>query len=176
MNKHSRFTSNVFRLAVLAMALAGGGSAIAAEQVASSTGTVVSPIQLTKAVDLVFGSFAPGAALGTVTLGTNGSRGVTGGVVGLAGATSAARFDVTGLADATYSINVVATPLSSGGSTMNFTPAIALTASAASTGSVAAGLLTGGVQSIFVGGVLEVAANQAAGTYSGTVTATVEYN
>lgn len=177
MNKHSRFTPTVVRLALVALALAGAGGAIAAEQVATSTGTVVSPIQLTKAVDLVFGSFAPGAALGTVTLGTDGNRGVTGGVVGLAGASSAARFDVAGEANATYSINVVATALTSGGNTMAFTPAVALTAGPASTGTIDAGTLSGsGAQSIFVGGVLNVAANQVAGTYSGTVTATVEYN
>lgn len=176
MNKYARFTPTMFHLAALALAVAATGSAGAAEQIAASSGTVVSPIQLTKAADLAFGNFASSGTLGTVTLGTNGSRGVTGGVVAMGGATSAARFDVAGVADATYSINVVATSLSSDGNIMNFTPAVALTASAASTGTVASGTLTGGSQSIFVGGVLEVAANQAAGTYSGTVTATVEYN
>jgi len=41
---------------------------------------------------------------------------------------------------------------------------------------VTTGTLTAGAQTIYVGGVLTVAANQPAGTYTGTVSATVEYN
>ncbi|MGX4641958.1 DUF4402 domain-containing protein [Massilia sp. SYSU DXS3249] len=176
MNKHSRFTLNNFRLAVLALAIAGAGSAIAATEQATSTGVVVAPIQITKMVDLSFGNFAAGASLGTVALGTDGSRSVTGGVVGLAGGSAAAQFDVVGQTGATYGITVVASPLTSGGNSMTFAPAVAVAAGAASTGVVATGTLTGGSQSIFVGGVLSVAATQAAGTYSGTINATVEYN
>lgn len=177
MNKHARFTPNAFRLTLLALAVAGAGSAIAAEQIATSTGTVVAPIQLAKTADLSFGNFAAGSTPGTVTLGTDGTRGVTGGVVGLTSPSSAAQFDVTGQADATYGITVNATALSFGGNAMAFAPAIALTAGTASTGTVSSGTLSaGGTQSFYVGGVLSVAANQVAGTYSGTVTATVEYN
>jgi len=59
---------------------------------------------------------------------------------------------------------------------MAFTPVSDLTASAITSGTVSTGTLTGGAQSIFVGGVLTVAANQPAGTYGGTVVATVNYN
>ena len=176
MNKHLRFTSNVSRLAVLALAIAGAGSAIAATEQATSTGVVVAPIQITKMVDLSFGSFAAGASLGTVALGTDGSRTVTGGVVGLGGGSTAAQFDVVGQTGATYGITVVASALTSGANSMAFAPAVAVAAGAASTGVVATGTLTGGSQSIFVGGVLSVAASQAAGTYGGTINATVEYN
>jgi spore coat protein U-like protein len=59
---------------------------------------------------------------------------------------------------------------------MAFAPISALTANTATSGTVSSGTLTGGTQTIFVGGSLTVAANQAPGTYSGTVTATVDYN
>lgn len=176
MTKHSHLTSTIFRLAVLALAMAGAGSATAATDQATSTGVVVAPIQITKMADLSFGSFAAGASLGTVTLGTDGSRNVTGGVVGLASTSTAARFDVVGQTGATYGITVVASDLTSGANTMAFAEAVAVAASASSTGTVASGTLTGGTQSIFVGGVLNVAASQAAGTYAGTIDVTVQYN
>ena len=52
-----------------------------------------------------------------------------------------------------------------------------LTGGNVTTGNVATGTLTaGGTQSIFVGGTLTVSATQVAGTYTGAVTLTVEYN
>ncbi len=177
MTKNSSFTSHGFRFAVLALAIAGAGSANAASVPAGTTSTVVSPIAITKAADLAFGSFAAGAALGTVTVTPGGARTVGGGVTAVASTSTAAKFDVTGASGMGYSISVVATPLSDGGSnTMTFTPISDLTASGSTSGTVTVGSLTGGAQSIFVGGVLSVAANQVAGTYSGTVTATVDYN
>lgn len=176
MTKNSRFTSNAFRLAVLALAIAGSGSAIAANAVATSTSTVITAINIAKSADLAFGSFAATAAAGTVTITPAGARTSTG-VVEVASTPSAAKFDVTGQSGMGYSISVVATPLSDGGSnSMTFTPISALTASTSTSGTVSVGTLTGGAQSIYVGGVLTVAASQAAGSYSGTVTATVDYN
>jgi spore coat protein U-like protein len=176
MTKNSRFTSNAFRLAVLALAIAGSGSAIAANAVANSTSTVITAINIAKSADLAFGSFAATAAPGTVTITPAGGRSSTG-VVEVASTPGAAKFDVTGQAGMGYSISIVATPLSDGGiNSMTFTPISALTASTATSGTVSAGTLTGGAQSIYVGGVLAVAANQASGSYSGTVTATVDYN
>ncbi|MDB5791885.1 MAG: hypothetical protein JWQ80_1909 [Massilia sp.] len=179
MNKHSRFLSHGVRLATLALALAvaAAGNASAADATAASTGTVVAPIAIAKIADLAFGSFAAGSTGGSVTVSPNGTRAVGGGVVGMSGATTAAQFDVTGQAGSAYSITLDGTAtLISGSNSMTFTPVSALTASAITSGAVNSGTLTGGAQSIFVGGVLTVAANQAAGVYGGTVTATVEYN
>ena len=177
MTKHARFTSNGFRLAVLALAIAGSSSAIAASAVANSTSTVVTPINITKSADLAFGSFAAGATAGTVTVTPGGARSAGGGVTAVTSTATAAKFDVTGLAGMGYSIDVAATTLSDGsGNSMTLTPISDLTASASTANTVTTGSLTGGAQSIYVGGVLAVAANQAAGTYNGSVTATVNYN
>ena len=175
MTKNSRLTSNVFRLAILALAIAGSGSAMAADAVANSSSTVIAAIDIAKTTDLAFGSFAATAAAGTVTVTPGSARSVTG-VTAVGSTATAAQFDVTGQSGMGYSISVVATPLTSGTDSMSFTPISDLTASANTSGTVAVGTLTGGAQSIFVGGVLSVAANQAAGTYNGTVTASVDYN
>jgi hypothetical protein len=178
MTKHSSSTTHRLALAALALAIgAATGSALAAVATANSTSTVVTPINITKSSDLVFGSFAAGAALGTVTVSPNGTRAVSGGVVALGGSPTAARFDVTGQSGLNYSITFGGSAnLSDGSNNMAFTRISDLTASAATSGDVSSGTLTGGAQSIFVGGVLSVAANQPAGTYTGSISATVEYN
>ena len=168
MNKHARFTSNTFRLAVLALAMAGAGSAIAASINAVSTSSVVAPIKITKSADLAFGTFSSSDTGGTVTIGADNVRSITGDVTLMAGGTpKAAKFDVTGQAGLTYSIGVTATDLKSGDNIMAVAPV----------SSLPSGLLDGtGAQSFFVGGTVTVAANQAAGEYTGSVTATVQYN
>ena len=178
MTKNTRFTSHGFRLAVLALAIAGSGSAMAATTTASATGTIISPINITKAVDLVFGNLAPSAAAGTVTLTPGGGLTADANVTIIAGvAPAAARFDVSGQAGLGYSISVTGGPLTSGGNSMTFTPVSDLTGGTITSGNVTAGVLSaGGTQSIFVGGVLSVGATQAPGSYTGTITALVNYN
>ncbi|VXC56006.1 DUF4402 domain-containing protein [Massilia sp. 9I] len=180
MTKHARFTKTHLTLAALALAMsAAAGSAIAAQANATSTSTVVTPIAISKANDLGFGTFAAGASIGTVTVSTNGTRSKTGGVTLLTGGTvGAAKFDVTGSGTMTYSISWAgsSTTLVSGTDNMTFTRVADLTGGGAVTGDVSSGALTAGAQSIYVGGVLDVAINQPAGSYSGTISATVEYN
>ena len=178
MTKHTGFTLNHLSLAVLALALsAAAGSAVAATVSASSTSTVVTPMNVTKASDLSFGSFAATAAPGTVTIRPDGTRAVDA-VIGLAGATTAAKFDATGSGNATYSISFAgsSTSLTSGGNSMAFTRIADTSASTITSGDVTTGTLSSGAQSVYVGGVLTVAANQAPGTYSGTVQIAVDYN
>jgi len=177
MSKHARLTK--LSLAALALAMtAAAGSAIAAQATATSTSTVVTPISITAPVNLSFGSFAVGGTSGTVTLTPGGARTAAGGVTLAGGTAGAARFDVAGSASLTYSIAFSgAATLSDGTNSMNFTRISDTSASAITSGDATNGTLSaGGAQSIFVGGVLAVNANQPAGTYTGSVTATVEYN
>jgi spore coat protein U-like protein len=66
--------------------------------------------------------------------------------------------------------------LSSGGNNLPFTAISDTTASAITTGIATSGTLTGGAQSIYVGGKVDVAINQPAGTYTGTIAVDVNYN
>ncbi|MDR9438012.1 MAG: DUF4402 domain-containing protein [Halomonas sp.] len=181
----SAFIRKNFRRTALASVVAlgafGASSSFAAEATTSATGTVIVPIAIAKSADLVFGKFAPGAG-GSVTVSTSGARTGSGVILSTVGSSpTAAQFDVTGDNDATYDITWGGvTELSDGETTPN-TMALErisdLTAGGATTGEVAAGTLgTGGTQSIYLGGTLTVAIAQPAGTYTGDVTATVEYN
>jgi spore coat protein U-like protein len=169
------------RLAIVSATSLVPSLSYAASATTTSTATVIEPIAITKAADLVFGDFAPGAG-GDVTVATNGSRTATGAILSTAGATpTAAKFDVTGNADSTYSISTSAAASLSDSATTPNTMALTvfsdLTGGGATTGEVSSGTLsTGGTQSIYLGGKLTVGATQVAGTYTGDVTVTVEYN
>ncbi len=180
----SAFIRKNFRRTALASVVAlgafGASNSFAADATATATGTVIEPIAITKVVDLNFGQFAPGSAGGTVTVATNGDRTASGPILSSTGASAAAaQFDVTGAADATYSIAWSGdTELTDGATnTMTLGRISELTPSASTTvGDVTSGTLASGAQSIYLGGELTVATAQAAGTYTGNVTVTVEYN
>jgi hypothetical protein len=179
MNKYSRLTSNSLKLAAMALAICGAGSAIAANNAtATATSTVVAPISITKSTDLAFGTFSGGATGGTVTVATNGTRSKTGDVVLMGTTGAAAKFDVSGSGSLTYTITLAGdTTLSDGGTnSMAFARVSDLTGAGATSGNVTSGTLSAGAQSIYVGGVLTVGVNQAAGSYSGNISATVDYN
>jgi spore coat protein U-like protein len=177
MKKHSRFTSTSAKLAVLALAICGAGSAVADTATASSTSIIVDPIKITKVADLSFGTIASGSSSGRVTVTPAGVRSLTGGAVAIGGGATAAKFDVTGTGTMTYSVTLTSdASLSDGTNTMPFTRIADTSASAITSGDVTAGALIAGKQSIYIGGALDVAANQVAGTYTGTITAVVEYN
>ena len=162
------------KLAIAVAAVAITPSALAADATANTSATIMQPITITKVEDLAFGKFGVGAG-GSVTISTSGVRSSTG-VVEMASTTTAAKFDVAGEAGATYSIALAPTTLTSGANSMTFTTISDLTGANATSGNAATGTLTGGAQSVYVGGVLTVGAAQEAGLYSGTLVATVQYN
>lgn len=170
--------SRIFvRLAIVSAISLAPGLGFAASATTTSTATVIEPIAITTATELVFGDFAPGEG-GSVTVATDGARTASGPILSTAGATpTAARFDVTGDDGATYSISISgATELTDPASnTMLLSVFNALTADGATTGTVTSGTLTGGAESIYLGGELTVGGTQTAGTYTGDVIVTVEY-
>lgn len=185
-NKHPSSTIKLALMAAIAVASVGLCASSQAAQAsatatATASGTVVAPIAIAATANLAFGSLAPGAG-GNVTVSTSGVRASTGPIL-LGGApSSAARFHITGQADSTYTIThsgtaVLTNTTGSGGETMALTKFSDLTGANGTSGSATSGTLDIlGSQTLFVGGSIAVASNQVAGVYTGTVTATVEYN
>lgn len=166
--------------AALAVALAAMAmSSQAVEGTATATGTVITPISITKSADLNFGNFAPGTG-GTITVSTSGAPTSTGIVRSTTVTPTAAKFDVSGDNNATYAITYTGTSatLSDGATgTMDLAIHSDLTAGNATSNTASSGTLSAaGTQSIYVGGTLTVGATQASGTYTGSVKVQVEYN
>ncbi len=143
---------------------------------ATATATIVTPISITKNVDMNFGNIAVTASGGSVILAPAGTRTTTGGVTlpVTTGTVAAASFTVAGQGSYTYDITLPSTAvvLTSGANTMN------ATAFTCNIGATAGALSAGGTQVINVGATLGVSAAQAAGTYiTGTpFSVTVNYN
>ncbi len=142
---------------------------------ASSSATIITPIAINKITDLNFGNVAVHPTNpGTVLLSAASLRTAGGGVTlpVITGLVSAAKFTVTGLAGSVFSITLPGTiTLTSGVNTMTVG---AFTSTPTPTGTLAAG----GTLDVFVGATLNVAAAQAAGTYTNAtgLAVTVNYN
>ena len=164
-------------IAVVALGCASTSSFAQATATASASATIITPISITKTVDMNFGNVAVSASnAGTAILAPGGTR-TTGGAGGVTlpsttGTVAAASFTVSGQASYTYAITLPSTAtISSGSNTMTVN---AFTSSPATTGA----LSTGGTQTLNVGATLNVAAGQAAGSYTNAtgVPVTVNYN
>jgi hypothetical protein len=135
----------------------------------TATATVVAPIVLThtSGAALNFGKFTTGTG-GSVTISAAGAASVGGDVGLVPGSTSAAdAFTVAGDSSRSFSIATTGGSVTSGSASMTFTTAPSATAGT---------LGTAGTASFTVGGTLTVSGTAAAGTYSGTYSATVAYN
>ena len=141
---------------------------------ASASATIVTPISITKDVDMNFGNVAVQTLnAGTVILAPDGSRLVTGGVTipVSTGTVTAASFTVDGEGSYLYDITLPSSVTITDG-THN------MTVDAFSSDPDAQGQLSSGTQTLNVGATLNVNAAQAAGAYT-TATpfdVTVNYN
>jgi hypothetical protein len=141
-------------------------SAMAATATGTASATVLTPIAIAAGTALNFGTLAGNASGGTVVVTAGGTRSTTGTVVVTSGAFSAGSFTVTGTGAATFGVTYPASfNVVSNANTM-----------AVQVAGAATGTLANGTVALPVGGTLTVGANQAAGSYTGTYTMTVEYN
>ena len=143
-------------------------------QPANSSGAIVADITLTKTSDLNFGDVIAGGTSGTVVLSAAASptRSVTGGTqLGNAIGVTSATFTVGGEGASTYSITLPSSDvtITSGANSM-----IVNTFTSSPSGT---GILSGGLQTLYVGATLSVDASQAAGDdYTGSFNVTVAYD
>lgn len=138
---------------------------------------IIAPIAINKNIDLYFGSIIKGTAVSTVQITPGGVRSILVGDAALsavAPAATAARFTITGEGGLAYTITLppAAVTINSGVPTMtvdNF---------AGDVGPIATFPAGAGTQTqiLNVGAVLNVGANQASGTYTGTFSVSVNYN
>ncbi|WP_212005279.1 DUF4402 domain-containing protein [Chitinophaga sp. HK235] len=170
---------NLLSLVVI-FSIITGGKAVAqtsATATANATAGVVTPITLTKTVDLNFGILVPSGTPGTLTLTPMGIRTHAGGVSVLSatGMVTPALFAVSGESGYAFGITLPGTDViltNGGGQTMHVSDFVSFPSVA--TG----GTLVGGVHTLTVGGMLHVDANQAAGIYTSQTpfSVTVNYN
>lgn len=167
--------TNFKKSLLLVAAVIAGFTAISEAHAATATfdanATVITPIAITRTAHLNFGSFAPTGSAGTVTVDEAGTRSQTN-VLLSGGTVNAAAFDVTGQASTAYTVTLPATAnVTSGANTM----AVSF-AAANVTGDTLNQTLNGlGAHTLAVGGEIAVGASQAAGTYTGSFTMTVNY-
>jgi hypothetical protein len=166
----------ILALAGLAVLLSFGSEAQAAESAsAKASATIVSPISIAKHADgsstfgdLAFGTISTSNSSGTVIITPAGTRNANGGATALTSTFGAAQFKLTGSNNANYSVGLPTSAITiTDGSSHNM-------AVNEFTSNAGASLLNG--EAIFqVGATLEVAANQAAGSYTGTFDVTAIY-
>ncbi len=133
------------------------------------TATILAPISISAAGDMDFGTMVTTGTAGTVTVTPAGARSSVD-VDLLGGTPAAAAFDVTGEGNANYSITLPSSAtLTSGANTMT----IDTFTDDAGANPRRPG---GGSETFNVGATLNVGATQAAGTYSGTFSVTVNYS
>jgi hypothetical protein len=147
-------------------------SAQAATVNGSGRAIIITPFQFIQVDDMAFGTIVPGGTPGTVTLDSiSGARTTGGGVIALGGTSQRARFVGAGSDGQTVDITLGAPPTlnDGGGNTMTMA---SLDLDGPSSRTIGPDLAF----DVYVGGTLNVDANQTPGTYSGTFSLTVQYN
>ena len=139
---------------------------------ATGSATIITPLSITKNIDMNFGAIAVNATAGTVILAPAGGRTATGGVTLPTSSVtvSSAAFAISGLNSATYAITLPTTALTLSSGTNNMSvDGFTLSAGAGT-------LSASGTQTINVGATLSVGASQAAGAYTSATPFTVKVN
>lgn len=174
--------SDALRRAAIAAAAAGalaGVPAAAAQHQGQAEAVVLRPLSLVKVEDLDFGSIISGPTGGTVTINpVTGARTTTGGVTPAGGLPQRAVFQGTGgflLLTVSGSTSVTLTRIGGGASPITASLARAVSNGGGGITLLGATLFPSGVQTYYIGGTLNVPANQPPGDYSGTFTLTVNY-
>ena len=166
------FKNLACRSVVALFALASAAPALAEVEGATGRSIVLNSLNVTNTQDLDFGDLSSGATTGRATVDANtDALTTTGGVTPLGGTPNAAVFYAVGTLNRVFIVQIPngsITLTNGSGGTMtvsNWT----------SNGPVNRNLGPTGVAIIRVGGRLNVGANQASGTYSGTFSVTVVY-
>ena len=154
------------RAAAALFALAIAAPVLAETEGATGRSIVLNPLNVTNTEDLDFGDLSSGATTGRAIVDANtDALTTTGGVTPLGGTPNAAIFYAVGTLNRLFIVQIPSgsiTLTNGSGGTMTVSP-------------VNRNLGPTGVAVIRVGGRLNVGANQASGTYSGTFTVTVVY-
>lgn len=146
---------------------------------ATATATIISPIAISKVVDMNFGDISTNGSNGTVILDTSNGRTATGGAsfsAATAGTVTSAKFTVTGMSGYTYSISI---PTTITLTHTNTTSVMQVTSIGNSIGTVGTlSVASTGTQDISVGGTLNLVGAQLPGVYTNTtdLKVTVNYN
>lgn len=158
---------------VTAQRVSGGGSSTLSR---SATATVIRPIDIAKTADLSFGTVTrPTTGSGSIVLSPAGTVTTSGTGVRRLTATTAqpAQFTISGEGGQSVTVSVPSTvTLSSGANSVTVT-----TSSTGSGSQVLSGAIgSSGTATVSVGGTLPLSSSTAAGTYTGTLTVTTQYN
>ena len=149
----------------------GATTAQAATDTAQAEARILSPVAVTKVLDLNFGTIVPGATADVVTL--DFASAVTCGSLTCVGTPQTAEFTVEGTAGEQVTVDAIGTitlTRSGGGASMtaDLAPNVPYGATAWA--------LPAASNTVLVGGDLNVGANQQAGVYIGSFDLTVNYN
>lgn len=170
-------TIKIAAIALVALSFGINKANAQASATASASANIVTPISITKNVDMNFGNIAVQAGTGgTAVLAPAGTRTNTLGVTlpNVNGTVTAADFTINGQASYTYAITLpTSVTIYDAGSAHNMV-VNTFTSSPSATGTLSAG----GSQTLTVGATLNVGAGQAAGAYTSSTpfTVTVNYN
>lgn len=144
---------------------------------ASAAANIIVPISIVKVggKDLSFGNIIADSDGGTVTISSSDAPSSSGiNFSSVPGLRQASEFTVSGLANSTYTITTAVIGNLTGPGTEI---ALSLLAPAVTEGQGTLGTIqAGGTQNFKVGGTITINAGQATGTYTGSFSATVNYN